>query len=269
MTRIALQPRGMRCALRPLALCCTLLCLGDAWAADAALNWASLSGEQQYILAGFAPRWAKLDLAARRNLIARADAQSLRARSAPAAASSTAGDKSADKAGGGHKPSRRRRGLSVAEAGLSAHSLRLRRALRELPGLSVAERRTLLEQWGGLSNTDRLLLVERYMHNTNDDDGLRLEQALRDGTITKAELARGLASGKLDATVVKEALATGSLSARTLKEGIATRSIAAEDVERVMREGNIESSSLSNAIEHNRTPDGGGLPSTLPPARVP
>ena len=252
-------------ALRPVLLCAALLWVGEALAADAALNWASLSGEQQYILAGFAARWPKLDMAARRDLLARAEAQSLRSRAASATRGASAGDQTADKGAASFKPTQRRRSLSVAEAGLSAHSLRLRRALRDLPGLSVNERRTLLERWGGLTGTERLALVDRYMHNDNDDDALSLEEALRNGSISKAELARGLSSGKFDASVVKEALANGSLSARDLKNSIATHEVAAEDVERVMREGKIESESLSNAIEHNRAP-ASRYPSTLSPA---
>lgn len=48
---------------RDTALCLVGLAAGSALAADAALNWASLSGDQQYILARFGPRWAQLDLA--------------------------------------------------------------------------------------------------------------------------------------------------------------------------------------------------------------
>lgn len=246
-----------------------LVCVTPVRAADAAFNWASLSGEQQYILAGFAARWAKLDVATRRTLVARADARSMKGGpTSPASGGAVQKSKAASKPTGSYKSSRRRRNLSVAEASLSAHSLRLRRALRELPGLSVNERRALLERWGDLTSTERLKLVDRYTRNTDDDEALRLQQALVDGSLSKAELARGLASGKLDADDVKDALNRGSLSDRTLKDGIASHSISAENVERVMRDGNIESKTLSNAIEHHRTPPG-ALPTTLGPASSP
>ena len=245
-------------------------------AADAAYDWASLSGEQQYILSGFAARWAKLDLAARRALVARADARSGAARPATKAGGGTsdtakADAKASDKAATSHKPSRRRRSLSVSEAGLSAHSLRLRRALRELPGLSVSERRAVLERWSGLSGPQRLLLVDRYMHNVDDEDELGLQAALRDGTISNADLQRGLASGKLEASDVKNAIASGSLSTTTLKDGVASKTLDAEALGKVMRDANIESSELSNAIEHNLPPPsaGGSATPTAPgsPAR--
>lgn len=240
---------------RCLVLCAVALCAGSALAADAALNWASLSGEQQYILSGYAKHWATLDLTARRKLLARADVQSMKARPVPGTASAARpADKSADKTRSTYKSSRRRRNLSSAEAALSAHSLRLRRALRELPGLSINERRVLLSRWSSLSAPQRLLLVDRYVHNADDEEELRLQAALDDGSISKADLARGLASGKLDANAVKDALGRGNLSVDTIKEGIASHGIAAEHVERVMRDGDIESDVLSNAIDHNRAP---------------
>lgn len=235
-------------------------------AADAALNWASLSGEQQYILAGYRPRWAKLDLTARRNLLARADAHSMKIRRAPATEEATGKPQAAAGPSSARKSTRRRRALSVAEAGLSAHSLRLRRALRELPGLSANERRAVLDRWGGLSGPQRVLLVDRYMHNIDDDDELELQSALRDGTISNDDLRRGLAAGKLEAGDVKDALSSGSLSTHTLKEGVASHAIDAEDLARVMRDGNIESSELSNAIEHNLPPAAAAASSAAPAA---
>jgi hypothetical protein len=247
-------------ASRRLALCGLLLAglhTHPASAADPALNWASLSGEQQYILVGYAPRWAKLDLATRRSLLERADLHSLKARQAPAASKgATSSDKAADSASQPYKSSRRRRGLSAAEAALSAHSMRLRRVLRELPGLTIEERRALLGRWGGLSNSQRMLLVDSYMHNEDDNDALELQEALRDGTISHRELQRGLASGKLGGADVKEAIASGSLSTESIKQGVASRTIVAEHLEKAMLEGNIASSELSNAIEHHRTPPG-------------
>jgi len=224
---------------------------GSAGAVDAELSWASLSGEQQYILAGYGARWAKLDLAARRTLLARAETHRLRASHAPAAASEAA--PAAKKPSSSYQRSRKRRSMSAAEAGLSRHSLRLRRVLRDLPGLSTNERRALLERWSGLSSSQRMLLVDRYMHNVDDDDELSLQQSLREGRISHAELQRGLASGKLQADDVKEALAAGSISVDSIKEGVASHVIVAEDLERALRDANIESSELSNAIEHNRT----------------
>ncbi len=243
-----------------LAPCGVLLaCLhaSPASAADAALNWASLSGEQQYILVGYAPRWAKFDLTTRRSLLDRADMHSLKARQPPAAVKGKATtEKAAEGASQTYKPSRRRRALSTAEAALSAHSIRLRRVLRELPGLTIEERRALLGRWGGLSNSERVLLVDSYMHNEDDDDELELQEALRDGTISHRELQRGLASGKLRGADVKEAIASGSLSSESIKQGVGSHTIVAEHLEKAMLDGNIASSELSNAIEHNRTPPG-------------
>ncbi len=257
---------------RPVWGCVLLLafaCAPPIRAADAAFTWASLSGEQQYILSGFAARWAKLDVATRSSLVARADARSMKVGPAPGASGDAAEKgKTVGKPAASYKSSRRRRNLSVAEASLSAHSLRLRRTLRDLPGLSVNERRALLERWGDLTSRERLKMVERYTGNSDDDEALRLQQALADGSLSKADLARGLASGKLDAGDIKDALNRGSLSAGTLKEGIASRSISAENVERVMREGNIESKTLSNAIDHHRSPSD-GVPTTLSPSSSP
>lgn len=248
-----------------LAAVLTCLSAGSVLAADAALNWASLSGDQQYILARFSARWAQLDLAARQGLLARAETHRLQTHNAT---SQTATAAPANKPAVPRQSSRRRRSLSAAEAGMSAHSFRLRRVLRDLPGLSINERRNLLERWGGLSNSERVKLVDRYMRNVDDDEELSLQQALRDGRLSNAELQRGLASGKLLGSEVKAALADGRLSTETIKDGVASRAIVAEDLEKGMRDGNIESSDLSNAIEHNRTPDRDALPAsanTLPP----
>lgn len=266
MPSVIPQPRSIRSHHTGwLAMLFAVLYASSAVAADAALNWASLSGEQQYILAGFAPRWAKLDLLTRRNLLARAAAQSMKSRPAKAPSEMAADKtKTADQKSSSFRSSRRRRSLSVAEAGLSAHSMRLRRALRDLPGLSVNERRALLERWSSLTGSQRLLLVDRYMHNIDDDDELTLQAALREGNISNDDLARGLASGKLEASDVKDALASGSLSTSTLQDGVASHAIAAENLERVMRDGNIQSDDLSNAIEHNRAPVD-DTPTTLGP----
>jgi hypothetical protein len=244
------SPRLRRHALW-LAVVLVWLWMDNALAVDAALNWASLSGEQQYMLARFAPQWSKLDMAARRNLIARAEAQRLQALSA-AAATGTA--KAKIIASNARASSRRRRALSAAEASMSAHSFRLRRVLRELPGVSSNERRDLLERWGGLSTEQREKLVDRYMQNSDDHDELSLQQSLRDGNISNDELQRGLASGKVQAGDVKAALDSGSINTGTLKKGVASHAIVAEDLDKAMHEGDIESSDLSNAIDHNRAP---------------
>lgn len=244
-----------------LGLAAVLACLfaHGALAVDEALTWASLNGEQQYMLSRFAPRWAQLDLPARRALLARAEAHRLRAVNSAAA---TGEAKPKDKASTPRPTARMRRSLSAAEASLSAHSFRLRQVLRELPGVSSNERRDLLARWGGLSTAERSLLVERYMHNSEDSDELALQQSLRDGRISNDELQRGLASGKLQAGDVKAALSAGSISTGSLKQGVASHAIVAEDLDKAMHEGDIESGDLSNAIEHNRTPD--GAPSTTP-----
>lgn len=256
------RPRGYALCLAALLVG---LAAGSALAADAALNWASLSGDQQYILARFGPRWAQLDLAARQSLLARAEAHRLQAQNAAGQTSAAA---PATKPAAPRQSSRRRRSLSAAEAGMSAHSFRLRRVLRELPGLSINERRDLLERWRGLSNSERVKLVDRFMRNVDDDEELSLQQALRDGRLSNADLQRGLASGKLLGSEVKAALADGRLSTENIKDGVASHTIVAEDLEKGMRDGKIESSDLSNAIEHNRTPDRDALPAsanTLPP----
>lgn len=269
MPRAFVQAATFRSRARGLALWLAVLlaCLtaGSALAADAALNWASLSGDQQYILARFGPRWAQLDLAARQSLLARAEAHRLQTQNA-AGHSSTAAP--ANKPAAPRHSSRRRRSLSAAEAGMSAHSFRLRRVLRELPGLSINERRDLLERWRDLSNSERVKLVNRYTRNVDDDEELSLQQALRDGRLSNAELQRGLASGKLLGSEVKAALADGRLSIENIKDGVASHAIVAEDLEKLMRDGKIESPDLSNAIEHNRTPNRDALPAsanTLPP----
>ncbi len=238
---------------------------GSALAADAALNWASLSGEQQYILARYGPSWAQLDYASRQRLLARAETHRLQTENAAGQPGTAV---PANAPAQPRQSSRRRRSLSSAEAGMSAHSFRLRRVLRELPGLSINERRELLERWGGLTNSQRVKLVDRYMHNVDDDEELSLQQALRDGRISNADLQRGLASGKLLGSEVKAALADGRLSTENIKDGVASHAIVAEDLEKTMRDGKIESIDLSNAIEHNRTPDRDALPAsanTLPP----
>ena len=106
--------------------------------------------------------------------MARADARSMKVGPAPVASGDAAEKgKTVGKPAASYKSSRRRRNLSVAEASLSAHSLRLRRALRDLPGLSVNERRALLERWGDLTSRERLKMVDTTMcwrakfHNLN------------------------------------------------------------------------------------------------------
>ena len=252
--RAALAHSHLYWVRRWLAALLVCLCAGQAWAADADLSWASLSGEQQYILSGYGARWAKLDLAARRALVARAETHRLRASHAPKPAPASEAAPADKKAPSSFQSSRRRRSLSAAEAGLSSHSIRLRRVLRDLPGLSVNERRALLERWGELSNGQRVALVDRYMHNVDDDDELALQESLRDGKLSHAELQRGLATGKLRADDIKEALAAGRLTIKTIKDGVASHAIVAEDLERTLRDGNIDSSELNNAIEHNRAP---------------
>ncbi len=257
MASFSAHPSASRSQHRHHALWLTALLAwlfaGTALAADEALNWASLNGEQQYMLSRFAPHWAQLDLAARRALLARAEAHSLEAKNRAAAASVA---KPNSKVTPSRSTARLRRSLSAAEAGLSAHSFRLRRVLRDLPGVSSNERRDLLARWTGLSTTERVQLVDRYMHNSDDGDELDLQQSLRDGKISNAELQRGLASGKLQASDVKAALSAGSISTTTLKNGVASHAIVAEDLDKAMHDGDIESSDLSNAIKYNRRPDG-------------
>lgn len=254
----------------------------NAVAGDAALSWDSLSGEQQYTLARMRPRWETLDLAGRRALLERAATfRLLHTTRGPDATPSARGynddqeqaqakDKDIDNGtaksqtdGKGHNRAaairprgQRRGGLSPAEAGMSAHSFRLRRVLREIPGLGAEERRDVLVRWGELRNSERIELVERYSHNVDDDDEMALQRALREGKIRPQDLQRGLVTGKIKGSDLKAALASGRISIEALKDGIASTDIIAEDLEKILRRGNIESSDLDETIAISRLPEG-------------
>lgn len=253
-----------RCARRWAGRWLVISCLvttAAALAADARLSWDSLSGEQQYMLARMRTRWETLDVAARRQLLERAADFKLRSaarRGVPATAGeTTAGETTAKKpAPARPQPAQRRRTLTSAQAGLSAHSFRLRRVLRDIPGLGATERRDVLERWGELRNSERIALVDEYARNVDDDEQIGLRKALRDGKISSEELQRGLATGKLSGSELKAALASGRLSTGAIVEGLASRKIFAEDLEKVLRHSNVESGDLSHAIEQSRLPEG-------------
>lgn len=263
------SPRTVRRATWPwLAL--GLLVTASALAADATLSWDSLSGEQQYMLARLRPRWETLDAAARRSLLERAANFKLQraGRSPLPAPLAKAKAKDKDQAPALRQRSHRRRELSAAEASLSAHSFRLRRVLRDMPGLGVDERRDVLVRWGELSNAERIALVDRYARNIDDDEEMALHKALRDGNISAEQLQRGMASGKLRGDDLKAALSSGRISTDAIKDGLISRKIFAEDLEKVLRHGNIESRDLSNAIEYNRLPAGVLRGDVAPPESV-
>ena len=261
---------GLHCAPR-LRWCWPSLLVGmfvatGALAADATLSWDSLSGEQQYMLARLRPRWEQLDVSGRRALLARAadfKLQSATRNSSPAVATAQAPSKPG-KTPALHERSQRRRALTAAQASMSAHSFRLRRVLRDMPGLGAEERRDVLARWGELSNSERIALVDRYSRNVDDDEAIGLQKALREGKISPEQLQRGLASGKLRGADLKAALSSGKISTQTIQDGIAAGKIYAEDLEKVLRGGNIESSDLSNAIEQNRLPEGATRASVAP-----
>lgn len=248
-----------------LSLLLSMLVAASAPAADATLSWDSLSGEQQYTLVRLRSRWEQLDLAGRRALLERAanfKSQRSAGQSPPAVTTETTNQPSQTPT---HRErSHRRRTLTAAQAGLSAHSFRLRRLLRDLPGLGAEERRDVLARWGELSNSERIALVDRYSRNVDDNEEIVLQKALRDGRITSEQLQRGLSSGKLRGADLKAALSSGRISASTIQEGIATGKIYAEDLEKGLRGANIDSSDLRNAIEQNRLPEGTTRASVVP-----
>ena len=242
-----------------------LLVVASAPAADATLSWDSLSGEQQYTLVRLRSRWEQLDVAGRRALLERAanfKSHSTTAKSPPAV--TTDATNNPRQAPTRRERSQRRRTLTAAQASLSAHSFRLRRVLRDMPGLGAEERRDLLARWGELSNSGRIALLDRYSRNVDDNEEIVLQKALRDGRITPEQLQRGLASGKLRGADLKAALSSGRISASTIQEGIATGKIYAEDLEKGLRGANIDSSDLRNAIEQNRLPEGTTRASVVP-----
>lgn len=239
-------------------VCLVAACLVTvtALAADAALSWDSLSGEQQYMLARLRPRWETLDVAGRRQLLERAADFKLRRAARSPVPTAAAQPTTKEPAPARQQRAQRRGMLTLAEAGLSAHSFRLRRVLRDIPGLGATERRDVLERWGELSNSERIALVDNYARNVDDDEEIALRKALRDGKITTEELQRGLATGKLQGADLKAALASGRLSTAAVVEGLASNKIFAEDLEKILRHGNVESADLRNAIEHSRLPEG-------------
>ena len=240
-----------------LSLPLGLLVAASAPAADATLSWDSLSGEQQYTLVRLRSRWEQLDLAGRRELLERAANFKLRSTTgkSPPAVTTEATNQSSQTPTHRER-SQRRRTLTAAQAGLSAHSFRLRRLLRDMPGLGAEERRDVLARWGELSNSERIALVDRYLRNVDDNEEIVLQKALREGRITLEQLQRGLASGKLRGADLKAALSSGRISASTIQEGVATGKIYAEDLAKGLRGANIDSSDLRNAIEQNRLPEG-------------
>lgn len=260
---------GSRCAPRwawrwPLLMLGVWVAAG-ALAADARLSWDSLSGEQQYILARQRPHWEQLDVAGRRALLARAaNFKSQRAARTPAPAVAGQTTTHPSKTPALRERSPRRRALTAAQAGMSAHSFRLRRVLRDMPGLGAEERRDVLARWGELSNSERIALVDRYARNVDDDEALTLQKALREGKISAEQLQRGLSSGKLRGADLKAALSAGKISTHAIQDGLAAGKISAEDLAKVLRGGNIESSDLRNAIEQNRLPEGATRESVAP-----
>lgn len=261
------SPRSVRRATWPW-LAVGLLVTASALAADATLSWDSLSGEQQYMLARLRPRWETLDAAARRSLLERAANFKLQRAGRSPLPAPLAKAKDKDQAPALRQRSHLRRELSAAEASLSAHSFRLRRVLRDMPGLGVDERRDVLARWGELSNAERIALVDRYARNIDDDEEMALQKALRDGNISPEQLQRGMASGKLQGDDLKAALSSGRISTDVIKDGLISRKIFAEDLEKVLRHGNIESRDLSDAIEYNRLPEGVLREDVAPPESV-
>ena len=233
-----------------------LLVTASGLAADATLSWDSLSGEQQYMLARLRPRWETLDLAGRRELLARAANFKLQGAARSSLPAPVAEANATSKAPALRQRSHRRRALSPAEASLSAHSFRLRRVLRAMPGLGAEERRDVLARWGELRNSERIEMVERYSRNIDDDEQIAMQRALREGRISPKDLQRGLTTGKIKGDELKAALSSGRISIDAIKEGITSSDIIAEDLEKALRRGNIESSDLSETIETSRLPDG-------------
>ncbi len=227
-------------------------------AADATLSWDSLSGEQQYILARHRSRWEQIDINARRALLERAANFKLHiaARKPSAGVVTNKAASKPDTAPTLRDRPQRRGALTAAQASLSVHSFRLRRVLRDLSGLSAVERRDLFERWAELSNSERIALVDRYSRNVADEEEIALQKKLREGKISSEQLQRGLSTGKLRGVDLKAALSAGKLSTHAIQDGIASGKIYAEDLEKVLRGSNIESRDLSNAIEHNRLPEG-------------
>ena len=261
---------GSRCASRRSWLLSSLmvgvLVAAGALAADATLSWDSLSGEQQYMLARLRPRWEQLDVAGRRALLERA--ANFKLQSATRKPASTVAGQATSKPGKAptlRERPQRRRALTSAEASLAAHSFRLRRVLRDMPGLGAEERRDVLARWGELSNSERIGLVDRYSRNVDDNEEVALQKALREGKISAEQLQRGLSTGKLRGADLKAALSSGKISAHTIQDGVAAGKIYAEDLEKSLRGGNIESSDLRNAIEQNRLPEGSTRASVAAP----
>ncbi len=229
-------------------------------AVDAEFSWASLSAEQRYVLQRYRAQWPTASVAERRALVLRANAMqvaanarraasspvdSTPARSRPDAsrAAGTGGtDLDADTEAGTdadtdteaapataetppaapvrpRSPSRQKR-LTTAEAMLAAHSGKLRKRLREVPGITLAERRDILARWPKLASRERMELVERYATNVTDNDELALQRELRDGSIRPGKIRWGLSTGRLTTRDLAAARRSGTLSAGQLSAAL-------------------------------------------------
>lgn len=255
-----IPPTLVRHATRPGLVGPLLLGLAcGVAAADTGLRWEALSAQQRYILQRYQARWAGLDAAARAALVARADAldaasQGRAAASGGASADDADGDASDDDGQGvasaapaARASATRERArrystrLSAMEAVLSAHSSKLKRRLRETPGLTLAERRDILERWAGLSSRERIELVERYATNPADSRELDLQKALREGRLKPEDIKQGLASGRLKPGDLSNAIGAGRLSASDMRDALGSDRAAARDIESAARTGQAPS----------------------------
>ncbi|MGE0858988.1 MAG: hypothetical protein AB7P42_07785 [Gammaproteobacteria bacterium] len=225
-------------------------------AVDAEFSWASLNAEQRYVLQRYRAQWSAASVAERRALVLRANAMQAAAHARRAAnspvespvtrarpderrAAGTAGsvldteiDADADTEAAPttsatrltppvrpRSRSRQKR-LTTAEAMLAAHSGKLRKRLREIPGVTLAERRDILARWPKLASRERMELVERYATNVTDNDELALQRELRDGSIRPGKIRWGLSTGRLTTSDLAAARRSGALSAGQLSAAL-------------------------------------------------
>ena len=248
--------RAILRSLRPRVAWVLLGLLGSTTVAavDAEFSWASLSAEQRYVLQRYAGQWSRASVASRRTMVMRANAMLVASRaksgrSEPAGEAglgesvaedegvSTARDKA-------HADSPRRKPvasqtarLSSSEAVLSAHSSKLRARLRETPGLSLAERKDVLERWSKLSPRERIALVERYAKTYIDNEEITLQRALREGTIRASKLQRGLVTERITPRDAAAAMRDGKLSTKTLRAALPDDLDVAFEIETAARTG--------------------------------